>query len=255
MIILKTEKEIEIMRQGGKRLARILRRLEREIKPGKTTGELEKLALSLFAQAGGEPAFKGYKASEDSRPYPTALCVSINDEVVHAPALPTRPFIAGDIVGIDIGMGYNGYYTDMAVTVGVGKISKEAERLIEITKKSLKLAIKTVRPNASLNDIGRTVEDYVLSQGFSVVRDLVGHGIGLSIHEEPQVANFSSEFGKKVILKEGMVLAIEPMVNAGNYETMNDRNGFTIRTADGSLSAHFEHTVAVTKRGHKILTE
>lgn len=243
------------MRRGGKKLARILKRLAREVEPGVTTAHLERLACELIARAGGQPAFKGYKSEHDSKPYPTALCLSINSEVVHAPALPTRTLKEGDIVGIDVGMKYEGLFTDTAVTVGVGGISREAKRLMDITKKALKLAIKKVAPGATLNDVGGAVEEFVLANGFSVVRDLVGHGVGHAVHEEPQIPNFSSESGKNVTLKPGMVLAIEPMINAGSYQVYTAADGFTIKTADGSLSAHFEHTVAVTKRGHLILTD
>ena len=258
MIILKTEKEIEIMRQGGKRLAGILHRIGKVVRPGVTTAHLERLACELIDRAGGKPSFKGYQSKYDKKPYPTALCISVNDEVVHAPALPTRILREGDIVGIDVGMRYpakEGYYTDMAETFAVGKVSPEAKKLLEVTKKCLKLAIKTVKPNSTLNDIGRAVETYVLENGFSVVRDLVGHGVGTAVHEEPNVPNFSFDERADINLKPGMVLAIEPMVNAGGYQVFTASDGMTIKTHDGSLSAHFEHTVAVTKRGHKILTE
>ena len=288
MIILKTEKEIEIIRQGGKRLAGVLRRLGKEVKPGVTTAYLERLACELIERAGGKPSFKGYQSKYDRKPYPTALCISINDEVVHAPALPSRILRAGDIVGIDVGMRYpsyassfakasadkkasagkpakvtrgasgllvDGYFTDMAETFAVGKVSPEAKKLMNVTEKCLKLAIKTIRPGSTLNDIGRAIEDYVLANGFSVVRDLVGHGVGTAVHEEPNVPNFSFDERADITLKPGMVIAIEPMVNAGNYQVFTAPDGMTIKTQDGSLSAHFEHTVAVTKRGHKILTE
>jgi methionyl aminopeptidase len=258
MIILKTEKEIEIIRQGGKRLAKILRRLGKEIRPGVTTRDLERLACEIIERAGGKPSFKGYQSKYDKKPYPTALCISVNDEVVHAPAMPVRILREGDIVGIDVGMRFpakDGYYTDMAETFAVGKVSSEAKRLMEVTKKSLKLAIKTVRPGSTLNDIGRAVEDYVLANGFSVVRDLVGHGVGTAVHEEPNVPNFSFDERADITLKPGMVIAIEPMINAGGYQVYTASDGLTIKTVDHSLSAHFEHTVAVTKRGHKILTE
>ena len=246
------------MRQGGKRLAMILQRLGREVKPGATTSYLERLACELIERAGGKPSFKGYQSKHDNKPYPTALCVSINDEVVHAPSLPSRILRSGDIVGIDVGMLYpakEGYYTDMAATFAVGEVSREAKKLMEVTKKSLKLAIKTIRPESTLNDIGRAIEDYILDNGFSVVRDLVGHGVGTAVHEEPNVPNFSFDERADIRLKPGMVLAIEPMVNAGGYQVFTAADNLTIKTQDGSLSAHFEHTVAVTKRGHRILTE
>ena len=257
MIIIKTEKEIEIIHKGGKLLSKVLKNILSQMKPGGSTKQLEELACDLIRKAGGRPSFKGYKSSHDSMPYPTALCVSINDEVVHAPPLPERIFKSGDIVGIDIGMEYpatNGYYTDMAATAAVGKIDKQAKRLINATKKSLELAIKKVKPGASLYDIGKVVEDYIDLHGFSVVRDLVGHGVGIAVHEDPQIPNYAVAENKNIILKPGMVIAIEPMVNMGKYHIYTAKDGMTIKTSDKSLSAHFEHTVAVTKNGHKILT-
>lgn len=284
MIIIKTKKEIAIIRKGGKILAGILKRLIAEVKPGATTGHLEEMACELIKQAGGRPSFKGYKSMYDAQGFPTALCVSINSEVVHAPAMPSRRLNAGDIVDIDIGMEYptyakasvgkpayveatagrpvnvdsemGGYYTDMSATAPVGKISKQAKKLINVTKKSLELAIRQVKPGNSLNDIGRTIQQYVESQGFAVVRDLVGHGVGIAVHEDPQVPNYEINNNSKdnVILKEGMVIAIEPMVNIGGWKIKIADDGFTIVTADGKLSAHFEHTVAVVEKGHEVLT-
>jgi len=262
MIIIKTNKEIAIMRRGGKILAEILKKLAAEVKPGVTTGHLEKMACSLIKSAGGRPSFKGYKSMHDSRAFPTALCTSINNEIVHAPALPARRLRPGDIIGIDLGMEYpcgkdtHGYYTDMAVTVPVGKVSKQAKKLINVTKKSLELAIKQVKPNNNLSLIGLAIQTYVEANGFSVVRDLVGHGVGTAVHEEPQVPNYVIK-GKAfddVVLKPGMTIAIEPMVNEGGWKVKSGKDGFTIVTADGSLSAHFEHTVAVTEKGCEILT-
>lgn len=262
MIIIKTKKEIEIIRQGGKILAGILNKLIKEVKPGVTTGHLEKMACDLIKKAGGRPSFKGYKSMRDARAFPTALCISINYEVVHGPALPSRELKAGDIVDIDIGMEYpyrednHGYYTDMSATVPVGKISKEAKKLINVTRKSLGLAIKQVKPGNSLNDIGRAIQQFVEAEGFSVVRELVGHGVGIAVHEEPQVPNYEINDNSmdNVILKPGMVIAIEPMVNVGGWKIKTADDGFTIVTADGSLSAHFEHTVAVMEKGREVLT-
>ncbi|MEA3463572.1 MAG: type I methionyl aminopeptidase [Patescibacteria group bacterium] len=277
MIIIKTEKEIAIIRQGGKILANILKKLIAEVKPGVTTGHLEKMACELIKQAGGRPSFKGYKSMHDAQGFPTALCASINNEVVHAPAIPSRRLNTGDIIDIDIGMEYpifatqsrgiaadrpvnadsemGGYYTDMSATTPVGKISKQAKKLINVTRKSLELAIKQVKPGNSLNDIGKAIQQYVESQGFSVVRDLVGHGVGVAVHEEPQVPNYEIANPKdNIILKPGMVIAIEPMVNIEDWKVKNGKDGFTIVTADGSLSAHFEHTVAVTEKGCRVLT-
>lgn len=243
------------MRQGGRILARILKQLLNEVKSGATTGHLEELADFLIKQAGGRPAFKGFKLDKNDQSYPTVLCTSINNEVVHAPALPSRELKSGDLVGIDIGLEYNNFYTDTAATVGVGKISREAQKLIRVTKEALVFGIKQVRPGNSLNNIGRAVEEYVKANNFSVVRDLAGHGVGYDLHEEPRVTNYDLTDNEKIILKPGMVLAIEPMVNAAGWRVKEAPDKFTVLTADGSLSAHFEHTVVVTKRGYEILTK
>lgn len=260
MIIIKTDSEIKIMREGGKILAGVLKRLGEMVKPGAATGELEETACALIANAGGRPAFKGY-ASHGSSPFPTALCASINNEVVHAPALPSRTLKSGGIIGIDIGMEYpfgkgkHGYYTDMAATFAVGKISKEAKKLINVTKKSLDAGIKKVKPGNTLNDIGKAAQYCAEKEGFSVVRELVGHGVGTEVHEDPQVPNYEIfNEAENCVLKQGMTIAIEPMVNAGGWRVKYCRNGFTVATYDGSLSAHFEHTVVVTKTGYEILT-
>jgi methionyl aminopeptidase len=221
------------------------------------------MACDLIKKAGARPSFKGYKSDLERKEFPTALCVSINNQVVHAPSLPSRRLAAGDIVGIDLGIEYpfengeKGFYTDMAVTIPVGKISAEAKKLIKATKKSLGMAIAEVKPGNHLSDIGRAVQNCIESQGFSVVRDLVGHGVGYAVHEDPQIPNFIVKNGKfeDAELKPRMVLAIEPMVNAGSPEIKSMPDGFTIETLDGCLSAHFEHTVAVTDGGCEVLTE
>lgn len=261
MITIKTKKDIEILCEGGKKLAIILEKLKNIVKPGITTGNLEKMACSMIKKIGGKPSFKGYSSGFNEDPFPTALCTSINDEIVHAPALPSRELKEGDIVGIDIGMIYPNcckkkYYTDMAITVGVGRIKKEAEKLIKITKRSLELAIKQVKPGNTLKDIGKAVEEYSKNNGYSVVRELVGHGVGFEVHEEPQVPNYEVKDGsiKNIILKSGMVIAIEPMINIGNWKIKSCEDGFTFKTIDKSLSAHFEHTIAIVDNGSKILT-
>jgi methionyl aminopeptidase len=281
MITIKQENEIELLRQGGQILGQIMKQLISEVKPGVTTGHLEEMANFLIGQAGGRPSFRGFKQAKSDQPFPTALCACINNEVVHAPSLPSRQLKAGDIITIDLGMEYpallrqpadsavkpagpavagksaqKGYYTDMAVTVAVGKISREAQKLIRVTRQALTLSIEQVRPGHSLNNLGTAVEQYVKkASGFSVVRDLVGHGVGYDLHEEPQIPNYELPHNKKIILKPGMVLAIEPMVNVGDFRVKTGADGLTILTADGSLSAQFEHTVLVTERGHEILTK
>lgn len=260
MVTIKTKEEIAIMREGGRILAGILAELGRMVAPGVSTEDLEREANRLILAAGGRPAFKGYKAGGNAQPFPTALCTSINSEVVHGPALPGRILNEGDVIGIDIGMQYpakGGMFTDMAYTFPVGVIEKRAQDLLDATKKSLELAIAQVRAGAEMREIGIAVQRYVESRGYSVVRDLVGHGVGRQVHEAPQVPNF--EFSKKspdnIILKSGMTIAIEPMINIGGYRVKNGRDGFTIETVDGSMSAHFEHTVAVTDNGCVIITD
>jgi len=264
MIIIKNKKEIAVMRQGGKILAQIMKKIVKEVKPGVTTGQLEEMACLLIKQAGARPSFLGYQSKHEQKPFPTALCASINQEVVHSPALPARQLKSGDIIGLDLGLEYpygpafcgvkTGYFTDMAVTVAVGKINKEAQKLIRVTKQALNLAVRQVRPGNPLNNIGLTIEQYVKRQGFTVVRDLVGHGVGKAVHEDPQIHNYEVALNNKIILKPGMTLAIEPMVNAGDWRIKNSQDGFSILTADESLSAHFEHTVLVTENGCEILT-
>jgi methionyl aminopeptidase len=254
MIEIKTPQEIEIMAEGGRILAKIMKELEKRVRPGITTMELEKLAESLILKAGGKCSFKGYKSKdgESIRPYQFCLCTSVNEEIVHVPP-SDRVLKEGDVLKIDIGIFYKGFHTDMAITVPVGKVSFEAQRLIRVTKKALKLAIKKVRPGNTFGDIGNTIQRYVESQGFNVVRELCGHGIGRELHEDPKILNYGKrKSGEKI--KEGMVFCIEPMVTAGDWHLKRTKDGFGYQTVDGSLTAHFEHTVAVTKNGCRVLT-
>jgi len=259
MVRLKSEAEIELMRQGGHKLATILRQLIKMVRPGVSTAVLEEVALREIAAIGGEPAFKDYPMGGGIF-FPTALCISINDEVVHGTALPERILKSGDIVDIDIGMRWpkeNGLYTDTCYTVGVGKISQEAKKLLRVSEESLYRGIKQAKAGNTLNDIGKVIEEYCLNHGYGVVKDFVGHGVGFLAHEEPDVFNY--EIGAKsrenLVLEPGMVIAIEPMINLGTWRIKIADNGYTALTADGSLSAHFEHSVAITKRGPLILTK
>jgi methionyl aminopeptidase len=259
MVTIKTAAEIDILHQGGHKLALILRALEKAVKPGVDTAYLEKLTEDLIIKAGGRPAFKGYDMG-DGIFFPSALCASINNEVVHGPAVPARVLKSGDIIDLDIGMQWpreGGLYTDTCLTVGVGKISQEAKKLIKVTRESLVAGIKAVKAGNTLNDIGKAIEDYVDQFGYGVVRDLVGHGVGYQAHEDPNVFNYAigANSRENLTLKEGMVLAIEPMVNLGGWEVKTAKNGYTVITADNSLSAHFEHSVVVTKNGCEILTK
>ncbi|MEW6407383.1 MAG: type I methionyl aminopeptidase [Patescibacteria group bacterium] len=247
MVILKTPGEIAVMREGGRRLAKILQEIVLQTKAGVTQKEINKLAEKLAYKFGGRPSFLNYKN------YPASLCVSVNNEVVHG--LPkNREFKKGDIVGLDFGFWYKGLCTDMAITCGVGKISPQAERLILTTKKALELGEAEVRPGNYIGDISFTIQNYVEKQGFSVVRELVGHGVGKKVHEDPKIPNFGKK-GEGIKLKTGMALALEPMVNMGTWKVKLLADGWTFVTADGKLSAHFEHTVAVTKDGYEVLTK
>jgi len=254
MIEIKTAQEIEIMAEGGRILAKIMKKLEKRVKPGITTMELEKLAEGLILKSGGKCSFKGYKSKngDNVRSYPFCLCTSINEEIVHVPP-SGRILKEGDVLKIDLGIFYKGFHCDMAITLPVGKVSFEAQRLIRATKKSLKLAIKKVKAGNTFGDVGNTIQRYIESQGFNVVRELCGHGIGRELHEEPQILNYGKrKTGEKI--KEGMVFCIEPMVTAGDWHLKRTKDGFGYQTVDGSLTAHFEHTIAVTKNGCKVLT-
>lgn len=254
MINLYTEKEIEIMAGGGKILAKVIRETAKHIKPGITTKELDKVAEDLIFQYGAEPAFKGFND------YPNVLCTSVNEEIVHA--IPSnRVLKEGDLITLDLGIKYpansgasNGYCTDMAITVGVGKIDKKLQKLMDVTEKSLALGIKQCRPGNRLGDIGFTIQNYVEKNGFNVIRDLVGHGIGKKVHEEPEVLNYG-EKATGLVLKPGMVIAIEPMIIVGDYQIEKAKDGFAFLSKDRSISAHFEHTVAITKKGVRVLTQ
>ncbi|MBN1325674.1 type I methionyl aminopeptidase [Candidatus Falkowbacteria bacterium] len=256
MIIYKTQKEIEIMAIGGKILSEILKEVADKVSPGIGTLELDKLAEELIRKRGGFPAFKNYKSSSDQKPFPSTLCTSINEEVVHGSATPDRILKEGDIIGLDIGMQYQGYFTDMAITVGVGEISKDAKRLIDITRGALNLAIEQVKEGNHLSNVAEAIQKHAEKNGFSVVRELVGHGVGKEVHEDPNVPNYVTQESKLIEIKKGMTIAIEPMVNVGDWQVNLLDDGWTFVTADSKLSAHFEHTVAVDHEGKtRILTQ
>lgn len=253
MIRIKTLEEIEILSEGGKILSKILSEIVKATKPGVITSDLEKMARDLIAEVGGKPAFLGYKP-HGGKPYPAALCVSVNDAVVHTPATLDYEIKDGDIVSLDLGMFYKGLCTDMATTVIVGKSNKEKQKLLDVTKESLKKAICACRVGAPISVIGRQIESVVSPAGFGIVRDLVGHGVGSDVHEDPMVPNFYEKAFDKIIMKEGLVIAIEPMITSGNGMVFLDDDGFTYRTKDGAPAAHFEATIAITKNGPVILT-
>ena len=246
MVILKSPSEIEKIRQSNVIVAEILEILRKKIEPGTNTLTLDKISEKLALARTARPAFKGYRG------YPYSLCTSVNQQVVHG--FPSRrPLKEGDILSMDFGVFYNGYYGDAAITVPVGKVSEVAQGLMETTKKALFLGIEQAVPGKRLSDISHAIQSHVEAAGFSVVRKFVGHGIGKALHEDPQVPNYGKP-GMGIRLKPGMVLAIEPMVNAGSYEVKTLEDGWTTVTEDGSLSAHFEHTVAITEDGPVILS-
>ena len=247
MIKIKSPEEIEIMAEGGRLLASVLEKLKGETAAGVSTKELDDLAVSLIAAAGGRPSFLGESG------YPATICVSINDEVVHGVPSPKRIIKNGDIVSLDAGMVYRGFHTDMAVTVPVGDVDPELRRMIKASKKALKYAIKKARPGNTFGDVGNTVERYVESQGFHVVRDLCGHGIGEKLHEDPQILNYGRRHRGPVI-KEGMVFCVEPMITTGNPEIILGSDKQTYKIKDGSLAAHWEHTLAIVGGVCRVLT-
>ena len=246
MIIIKTADEIKKIRASCHLLALAMEELKKAVSAGRRTKDFDVLAEKLVEKYQARPSFKGYHG------YPASICVSVNNELVHG--LPSEKVIKnGDIVSLDFGLLYQGYYSDMAVTVGVGEISAQAKELIKITEASLFEGIDQIKPGNHLGDISAAVQEFVEARGYSVVRNLTGHGVGKAVHEPPAIPNFGNP-GTGPILKAGMVLALEPMVNVGGYETKLAADGWTFETKDGSLSAHFEHTVAVTDEGYEILT-
>jgi len=247
-IILKAPWEVEILRRSNRLVAETLQELSRRVRPGTTTLELDRFAESFLRERGARPAFKGY------RDYPFTLCASVNEAVVHG--FPSaRSLQEGDILSLDMGAVVDGYYGDAAVTLPVGRITPEAERLLTVTRECLERAVRAARPGGRLADISQAVQEHAEANGFSVVRVFVGHGIGKALHEAPQIPNFvDAGQGRGPILKPGMVLAIEPMINAGGPDVKVLEDRWTAVTADGALSAHFEHTVAITETGPDILT-
>ena len=244
-MVLKTPGEIDLMDQANRIVLRVLDEVGAMIRPGVTSRELDRLAERVIRGAGGVPAFLNYRG------YPATLCISVNDVIVHG--IPSDvPLKGGQIVGIDCGVLYKGYYGDAARTFAVGEVGEDAKQLLKVTEEALRLAVAQVRPGARLSDIGFAVQQHAERHGYSVVREFSGHGIGTSLHEDPQVPNYGKP-GKGPKLRPGLVLAIEPMVNAGKAGVRMDADGWTARTEDGSLSAHFEFSVAVTPSGARVL--
>ncbi|MEQ8161180.1 MAG: type I methionyl aminopeptidase, partial [Smithellaceae bacterium] len=246
MVILKLPDEIERARASSQIVAEVLNKLRDRVKPGATTKELDRFAEEVARKRGAKPAFKGYRG------YPYSLCTSVNEEVVHG--MPSERILKeGDIISLDFGVFYNGFFGDAAITLPVGKITDAARKLIEVTEQSLYAGIEQAKKGNRLGDISSSVQQTVEPPGFSVVRDFVGHGIGRNLHEDPQIPNYGKK-GRGIELKSGMILAIEPMVNQGSYKVKILEDGWTVVTEDGMLSAHFEHSVAITDNGPEILS-
>jgi len=246
VIIIKSPREIEQMRRSNLIVAEVFQGLKKVIGPGISTKELDQITERIILLKGAVPAFKGYRG------FPASLCISINEEIVHG--IPSqRRLREGDIVSLDVGVNLNGYFGDGAMTLAVGEVDQEARRLLEVTEKALSIGIEKAKLGNRLSDISYAIQSWVESQGFSVVRDFVGHGIGRDLHEEPQIPNFGSPHqGPR--LEKGMVFALEPMVNEGTYEVKILSDGWTVVTADGKRSAHFEHTMVITDQGAEILS-
>ncbi len=249
----KTSQEIEVLREGGRILARILRELGEWVRPGVSTREIDVAAEKKIRAAGGIPSFKGY----GDPPFPGTICASVNEELVHGIPNEKKILKEGDIFTIDIGMRYpakGGFYTDHAKTFAVGRIPSETENLLRVTEEALKKGIRAAQLGNFIHDISKAIEAHVLLHGFFIVREYVGHGVGHAVHEDPRIPNYYDPREPKVVLKEGMVLAIEPMVNMGSPEVRVGEDGWTVVSRDGKPNAHFEHTIAITKKGPEILT-
>jgi len=251
MVEIKTPEEIGIMTEGGKILTNIMKELGKKVKPGIAAKDLETLAERLISGSGAKPSFKGYQG------YPACLCVSINEQVVHG--LPDNRVIKqGDLVSLDLGIFYKGFHTDMARTFAVGKVSSLAKKLLKVTRKALEIGKKQAKPGNKIKDISLAIQNYVEKNGFNVIRELCGHGIGKNIHEDPQILNFTGEdFGgdEEIVLKPGMTLCLEPMVSAGHWKLKKSKDGFGYETQDGSLTCHFEQTIAIAQSGCYALTK
>jgi methionyl aminopeptidase len=254
MAKIKTPEEIQALKEGGKILSQALREAMAACVAGANTVEIDAVARKAIEREGGKPSFLGYRISPNDPPFPSTLCISINDEVVHGVATPPRVIKEGDIVSLDIGCWYKGLATDMATTVIVGDVPEKVRALVADTRESLVRGIGVIRHDALIGEIGGAVEDYLKPKKYGIVRDLVGHGVGHAVHEDPQVPNFRDRRIPRELMKTGMVLAIEPMVTLGGYDVDVKDDGWTIATADGSLAAHFELTVVVTEDGYELIT-
>ena len=254
MIIIKTPEEIEILREGGKRLATVLYKVGEMVKPGISTKDLDDYALKLIKEMGDTPAFLNYKPAGADSPYPASICISVNNEVVHGIPKKEKILKEGDIVSLDLGLKHKNLFTDMAITVEVGEISSSSKKLLGITEKSLKAGIEAAQSGSRVGDISYAIESFIRPHKYGIVEVLAGHGVGRAIHEDPYIPNFGkAHAGAKLV--PGMVIAIEPMVNNGTKNVVLDKDGWTFRTADGKNSAHFEHTILITEGEPEILTK
>lgn len=258
MVIIKTPEQVEGIRKSCQILSRILKEVAASVRPGMTTFQINERTEQLIAASGATPAFKGYRPIPGIMPFPSVICTSINDVVVHGPATSHDPLKEGDIIGLDLGVKLNGFFSDMAVTVAVGEIAPKTRALMEATEAALHAGIAQIKPGNRIRDISTAIEKSIRAAGkYGIVRDFVGHGVGLAVHEEPQIPNRVDRHLRTdldIVLKEGMVLALEPMVTLGTDQVSILDDGWTVATDDGSLAAHFEHTIAVTKDGHEVLT-
>lgn len=252
-MIAKTEKEIEILREAGKILGSILIQTAEIVRPGIATKELDEFAERLILKSGGRPSFKGYKNKPGEKPFPGSVCVSINEEVVHGIPSSARILQEGALLSLDIGLEYRGFYVDAAITVPVGKIDESAQKILEVGKEALEIGVAAAKSGGFTGDIGAAIQKFVERRGFNVIRQLVGHGVGAGVHEEPEVPNFG-EIGKGRRLEKGMVLALEPMISEGQPEVVLNQNGWTWKTKDNSRAVHFEETIIVRDGGGEVLT-
>ncbi len=252
-VIIKTEQEIQNMREGGKRHAEILQKLAKLVRPGISTWELDQTAEKMIKDFGDRPAFKGYKPDGAATPYPATLITSVNEEVVHGIPSKKRILVEGDIISLDIGVSHNGVFTDAAITVPVGKISKELNELLMVTEEALQIGIDQVKPGNTVGDVGYAIQSFI-NKRYGIVEGFSGHGVGRHIHEDPYIPNYGKA-GEGDRLLPGMTIAIEPMMNLGTKYVKILKDGYTVVTKDGKPSAHFEHTVLVTETGYEILTK
>jgi len=255
-ITLRSRREIELIRKAGFVVADVLSKLQEIAEPSVTTGYLDRVAMQMTTDAGGEALFKGVRSVLAQTPFPGSICASVNEQVVHGIPSDRVKLKNGDMLSVDYGVRLDGYCADAAVTIGIGEVSEDKRRLMDVTRRVLDIAVAKAAPNVKWSDVAAEMQQFTESAGFAVVKDFVGHGIGKTMHEEPKVPNFVSDelLAEDIILAEGMILAVEPMINAGNEDVRTLKNGWTVVTKDGKCSAHFEHTIAIVKNGCEVLT-